>query len=97
MIYRYNKWQCGAFLNIPTKILKSYADVVAWFESCAFVNYTAVKDIKMARNFQKSSGKWLSKLKGAKETESTSFQQKPLVYPHEITQFIRKDKRITLV
>ncbi|WP_332065681.1 type IV secretory system conjugative DNA transfer family protein [Bartonella sp. CB189] len=34
---------------------------------------------------------------GVRRTESLNFQQKPLIYPHEITQEIRKGEQISLV
>ncbi|AQX31516.1 Ti-type conjugative transfer system protein TraG [Bartonella schoenbuchensis] len=82
------------------------AGAMAWFESCAFVSYAAIKDIKTAKNISESCGKMTIEVKGksktlgttgAKGTESTSFQQRPLIYPHEITQSMRKDEQIILV
>ncbi|MCL6230280.1 Ti-type conjugative transfer system protein TraG [Bartonella bilalgolemii] len=79
---------------------------MAWFESCAFVSYAAIKDIKTAENISKSCGKMTIEVKGtsksigttgAKGTESLSFQQRPLIYPHEITQAMRRDEQIILV
>ncbi|EJF82515.1 hypothetical protein MCW_01646 [Cardidatus Bartonella washoeensis 085-0475] len=75
---------------------------MAWFESCAFVSYAAIKDIKTAENISKACGKMTIEVKGsskslgtsgAKGTESLSFQQRPLIYPHEITQEMRKDEQ----
>ncbi|EJF88108.1 Ti-type conjugative transfer system protein TraG [Bartonella melophagi] len=83
-----------------------HAGAMAWFESCAFVSYAAIKDIKTAKNISESCGKMTIEVKGksktlgttgAKGTESTSFQQRPLIYPHEITQSMRKDEQIILV
>ncbi|OPB28354.1 Ti-type conjugative transfer system protein TraG [Bartonella sp. WD12.1] len=83
-----------------------YAGAMAWFESCAFVSYAAIKDIKTAKNISESCGKMTIEVKGksktlgttgVKGTESTSFQQRPLIYPHEITQSMRKDEQIILV
>ncbi|MBA9083404.1 MULTISPECIES: Ti-type conjugative transfer system protein TraG [Bartonella] len=82
------------------------AGAMAWFESCAFVSYAAIKDIKTAKNISESCGKMTIEVKGksktlgttgAKGTESTNFQQRPLIYPHEITQSMRKDEQIILV
>nr|ACN38884.1 conjugal transfer protein D [Bartonella rattaustraliani] len=79
---------------------------MAWFESCAFVSYAAIKDIKTAENISKSCGKMTIEVQGksktlgtsgAKGTESLSVQQRPLIYPHEITQEMRKDEQIILV
>ncbi|ENN90437.1 Ti-type conjugative transfer system protein TraG [Bartonella schoenbuchensis] len=83
-----------------------HAGAMAWFESCAFISYAAIKDIKTAKNISESCGKMTIEVKGksktlgttgAKGTESTSFQQRPLIYPHEITQSMRKDEQIILV
>lgn len=79
---------------------------VAWFESSAFVSYAAIKDIKTAENISKACGKMTIEVKGssktlgtsgAKGTESLNFQQRPLIYPHEITQSMRKDEQIILL
>ncbi|WP_019220176.1 Ti-type conjugative transfer system protein TraG [Bartonella florencae] len=79
---------------------------MAWFESCAFVSYAAIKDIKTAENISKACGKMTIEVhgksktlgtSGAKGTESLSVQQRPLIYPHEITQEMRKDEQIILV
>ncbi|WP_273783763.1 Ti-type conjugative transfer system protein TraG [Bartonella sp. AU15XJBT] len=79
---------------------------MAWFESCAFVSYAAIKDIKTAENISKACGKMTVEVKGsskslgtsgAKGTESLNFQQRPLIYPHEITQDMRKDEQIILM
>ncbi|WP_375612414.1 MULTISPECIES: Ti-type conjugative transfer system protein TraG [unclassified Bartonella] len=79
---------------------------MAWFESCAFVSYAAIKDIKTAENISKACGKMTVEVKGsskslgtsgAKGTESLNFQQRPLIYPHEITQEMRKDEQIILM
>ncbi|WP_041578467.1 type IV secretory system conjugative DNA transfer family protein [Bartonella vinsonii] len=79
---------------------------MAWFESCAFVSYAAIKDIKTAENISKACGKMTVEVKGsskslgtsgAKGTESLNVQQRPLIYPHEITQEMRKDEQIILL
>ncbi|WP_406604500.1 Ti-type conjugative transfer system protein TraG [Bartonella gliris] len=79
---------------------------IAWFESCAFISYAAIKDIKTAENISKACGKMTIEVQGSsktlgtagtKGTESLSFQQRPLIYPHEITQEMRKDEQIILV
>lgn len=79
----------------------------AWFESCAFVSYAAIKDIETAKGISASCGEMTVEVQGSskakglfaknKDTESFSLQQRPLIYPHEITQTMRKDEQIIII
>jgi type IV secretion system protein VirD4 len=40
---------------------------------------------------------WDSRNGGTRKSESVSFQRRPLIMPHEITQSMRKDEQIIIV
>ncbi|WP_404977293.1 Ti-type conjugative transfer system protein TraG [Bartonella sp. AU18XJBT] len=80
--------------------------VMTWFENCAFVSYAAIKDIKTAENISKACGQMTVEVKNSSKflggfhtrgTENISTQHRPLIYPHEITQEMRKDEQIILM
>ncbi|WP_375661488.1 Ti-type conjugative transfer system protein TraG [Bartonella sp. CR127HXZ] len=80
--------------------------VMTWFKNCAFVSYAAIKDIKTAENISKACGQMTIEVKdssitlgtsGIEGTEHLSLRQRPLIYPHEITQEMRKDEQIILM
>ncbi|WP_375651113.1 Ti-type conjugative transfer system protein TraG [Bartonella sp. AA78NXGY] len=80
--------------------------VMTWFENCAFVSYAAIKDIKTAENISKACGQMTIEVKDSSKplggfhtrgTENINTQHRPLIYPHEITQEMRKDEQIILM
>ncbi len=79
---------------------------MTWFESCAFISYAAIQDIKTAENISKACGQMTVEVKNSRKplggfhtrgTENVNTQQRPLIYPHEITQEMRLDEQIILV
>ncbi|UVD59991.1 Ti-type conjugative transfer system protein TraG (plasmid) [Rhizobium sp. Pop5] len=82
----------------------------SWIEGCAFASYAAVKAIDTARTVSAQCGEmtvevkgssrnlgWDSRNGGTRKSESVSFQRRPLIMPHEITQSMRKDEQIIIV
>lgn len=83
---------------------------VSWIDGCAFASYAAIKALDTARNVSAQCGEmtvevkgssrnigWDTKNSGSRKSESVSFQRRPLIMPHEITQSMRKDEQIIIV
>ena len=82
----------------------------SWIDGCAFTSYAAIKALDTARNVSAQCGDmtvevrgrarnigWGSSNGGARKSENISFQRRPLIMPHEITQSMRKDEQIIIV
>ena len=82
----------------------------SWIEGCAFASYAAVKALDTARSVSAQCGEmtvevkgssrnlgWGNRTGGTRKSESISFQRRPLIMPHEITQSMRKDEQIIIV
>ncbi|NTF82998.1 Ti-type conjugative transfer system protein TraG [Rhizobium rhizogenes] len=82
----------------------------SWIEGCAFTSYAAIKALDTARNVSAQCGdmtvevkgrtrdtRWSKSNSGGRKSESISFQRRPLIMPHEITQSMRKDEQIIIV
>ena len=82
----------------------------SWIEGCAFASYAAIKALDTARTVSAQCGEmtvevkgssrnlgWDSRNGGTRKSESLSFQRRPLIMPHEITQSMRKDEQIIIV
>lgn len=82
----------------------------SWIEGCAFTSYAAIKALDTARNVSAQCGEmtvevqgrsrnvgWSNSNSGGRKSESISFQRRPLIMPHEITQSMRKDEQIIIV
>lgn len=82
----------------------------SWIEGCAFASYAAIKALDTARAVSAQCGEmtvevkgssrnlgWDSRNGGTRKSESVSFQRRPLIMPHEITQSMRKDEQIIIV
>ncbi|NLS21264.1 Ti-type conjugative transfer system protein TraG [Rhizobium sp. P40RR-XXII] len=82
----------------------------SWIEGCAFTSYAAIKALDTARNVSAQCGDmtvevqgrtrdtgWSKSNSGGRKSESISFQRRPLIMPHEITQSMRKDEQIIIV
>ncbi len=82
----------------------------SWIEGCAFASYAAIKALDTARNVSAQCGEMTVEVQGrsrdvgwsysngsARKSESISFQRRPLIMPHEITQSMRKDEQIIIV
>ncbi|SCB21869.1 Type IV secretory system Conjugative DNA transfer [Rhizobium hainanense] len=82
----------------------------SWIEGCAFTSYAAIKALYTARNVSALCGDMTVEVRGrsrnlgwsnsdssARQSESISFQRRPLIMPHEITQSMRKDEQIIIV
>ena len=83
---------------------------VSWIDGCAFVSYAAIKALDTARNVSAQCGEMTVEVKGSsrnvgwntntsasRKSESVTFQRRPLIMPHEITQGMRKDEQIIIV
>lgn len=83
---------------------------ISWIDGCAFASYAAIKALDTARNVSAQCGEmtieveghtrnvgWYSASAGARKSESVSFQRRPLIMPHEITQTMRKDEQIIII
>lgn len=83
---------------------------VSWIDGCAFASYAAIKALETARNVSAQCGEmtvevkgssrnigWDTKNSASRKSESVSFQRRPLIMPHEITQSMRKDEQIIVV
>ncbi|WP_416797668.1 Ti-type conjugative transfer system protein TraG [Ciceribacter azotifigens] len=82
----------------------------SWIEGCAFASYAAIKSLDTARHVSALCGEMTMEVKGSsrsigwatkgstsRKSESVSFQRRPLIMPHEITQAMRKDEQIIIV
>ncbi|TCQ73812.1 type IV secretion system protein VirD4 [Ochrobactrum sp. BH3] len=82
----------------------------SWLEGCAFASYAAIKSFETAKELSDSCGEMTievggqSKSKSAfgastkdRATESVSYQRRPLIMPHEVTQSMRKDEQIVII
>ncbi len=82
----------------------------SWIDGCAFASYAAIKALDTARNVSAQCGEmtvevegrsrnvgWSNSNNGSRRSESISFQRRPLIMPHEITQSMRKDEQIIIV
>ncbi|AGS26455.1 Ti-type conjugative transfer system protein TraG [Rhizobium etli] len=82
----------------------------SWIEGCAFASYAAIKALDTARSVSAQCGEmtvevkgslrnlgWDKRAAGPRKSESISFQRRPLIMPHEITQSMRKDEQIIVV
>ncbi|WP_024896854.1 Ti-type conjugative transfer system protein TraG [Brucella rhizosphaerae] len=83
---------------------------LSWIDGCAFVSYAAIKALDTARNVSAQCGEMTVEVKGSsrrvgwdtksttsRKSENISFQRRPLLMPHEITQSMRKDEQIIIV
>ncbi|OAE49169.1 Ti-type conjugative transfer system protein TraG [Agrobacterium tumefaciens] len=82
---------------------------VSWIDGCAFASYAAIKALDTARNVSAQCGEMTVEVKGssrnmgwntknrASRSENITFQRRPLIMPHEITQSMRKDEQIIIV
>lgn len=83
---------------------------VSWIDGCAFASYAAIKALDTARNVSAQCGEMTVEVKGSsrnigwdtrnsasRKSESISFQRRPLIMPHEITQSMRKDEQIIIL
>lgn len=82
----------------------------SWLEGSAFASYAAIKSIDTAREVSAACGEMTVEVEGqsrsigilgsagsGRATESLSFQRRPLIMPHEITQSMRKDEQIIIL
>jgi type IV secretion system protein VirD4 len=82
----------------------------SWIDGCAFASYAAIKALDTARNVSAQCGEmtvevkgssrnigWDTKNSASRKSENVSFQRRPLIMPHEITQSMRKDEQIIIV
>ena len=82
----------------------------SWIDGCAFASYAAIKALDTARNVSAQCGEmtvevmgssrnigWDTKNRAARKSENVSFQRRPLIMPHEITQSMRRDEQIIIV
>lgn len=82
---------------------------VSWIDGCAFASYAAIKALDTARNVSAQCGEMTVEVRGssrnlgwntkdsASRSENITFQRRPLIMPHEITQSMRKDEQIIIV
>ena len=86
------------------------AGATSWIDGCAFASYSAIKALETARNVSAQCGEmtvevqgrsrnvgWSGSSQGDRRSESVSFQRRPLIMPHEITQSMRRDEQIIIV
>ncbi|PRA81044.1 Ti-type conjugative transfer system protein TraG [Ochrobactrum sp. MYb29] len=82
----------------------------SWLEGCSFASYAAIKSFETAKELSDSCGEMTIEVNGhsksmskfgasAKDraTESVSYQRRPLIMPHEVTQSMRKDEQIVIM
>lgn len=83
---------------------------VSWIDGCAFASYAAIKALDTARDVSAQCGEmtvivksssrtigWDTKNTASRKSENVTFQRRPLIMPHEITQSMRKDEQIIIV
>ncbi len=82
----------------------------SWIEGCAFASYAAIKSIETATNISKLCGVMTVEVKGdsrdvsfstkngsPRKSENITYQARPLILPHEVTQTMRQDEQIIIV
>jgi type IV secretion system protein VirD4 len=82
----------------------------SWIEGCAFASYAAIKSIETAKNVSALCGVMTIEVKGdsrdvsfatkngsPRKSENISYQARPLILPHEVTQTMRQDEQIIIV
>ncbi|MGS1097283.1 Ti-type conjugative transfer system protein TraG (plasmid) [Aquamicrobium terrae] len=82
----------------------------SWIDGCAFASYAAIKALDTARNVSAQCGdmtvevkgrsrdiSWSMASGGTRKSENVTYQRRPLIMPHEITQTMRKDEQIIIV
>lgn len=82
----------------------------SWIDGCAFASYAAIKALDTALNVSAQCGDMTVEVPGqsrnvvwgnrhgyTRKSESTNYQRRPLILPHEITQLMRKDEQIIVV
>ncbi len=82
----------------------------SWIEGCAFASYAAIKSLVTAREVSAQCGEmtvevkgrsrdvsWTASNGGGRRSENVTYQRRPLIMPHEITQTMRKDEQIIIV
>ncbi|WP_408914407.1 Ti-type conjugative transfer system protein TraG [Brucella pseudogrignonensis] len=82
----------------------------SWLEGCAFASYAAIKSFETAKELSDSCGEMTVEVNGQsksmskfgtsakdRSTESVSYQRRPLIMPHEVTQSMRKDEQIVIM
>jgi type IV secretion system protein VirD4 len=82
----------------------------SWIDGCAFASYSAIKALETARNVSALCGEmtvevkgssrnigWNTKNSASRQSENVTYQRRPLIMPHEITQSMRKDEQIIIV
>ena len=82
----------------------------SWLEGCAFASYAAIKSMDTAKEVSAACGEMTVEVEGqsrsigmfggagsARATQSRSYQRRPLIMPHEITQTMRKDEQIIII
>jgi type IV secretion system protein VirD4 len=82
----------------------------SWLEGSAFASYAAIKSMDTAKEVSAACGEMTIEVTGrsksagalggsgsARASQSTSLQRRPLIYPAEITQTMRKDEQIIIV
>ena len=82
----------------------------SWIEGTAFASYAAIKSLDTAKEVSASCGEMTVEVAGqsksvgmlgpsgqGKATESLSYQRRPLIMPHEVTQTMRKDEQIVII
>ncbi|MET3793279.1 Ti-type conjugative transfer system protein TraG [Aquamicrobium terrae] len=82
----------------------------SWIDGCAFASYAAIKALDTARNVSAQCGDMTVEVKGSsrdvswnmasggtRRSENVTYQRRPLIMPHEITQTMRRDEQIIIV
>lgn len=82
----------------------------SWIEGSAFASYAAIKSLDTAKELSAACGEMTVEVAGKSKsvgfatsnsqeraTESTSYQRRPLIMPHEIIQTMRKDEQIVII
>jgi len=82
----------------------------SWIEGSAFSSYAAIKSLDTAKEVSANCGEMTVAVSGqsrsigmigpndqGRRTESISYQRRPLIMPHEVTQTMRKDEQIIIV
>lgn len=82
----------------------------SWIEGCAFASYAAIKSTETAKELSANCGEMTIEVKGQSRSiglsgtaehghpsENVSYQRRPLILPHEITQDMRKDEQIIIM
>ncbi len=82
----------------------------SWIEGCAFASYAAIKSLETAKEVSANCGEMTIEVIGqskavglvgsngqGRATETISYQRRPLIMPHEVTQTMRKDEQIIII